>query len=667
MEVLTLGKMFYLKLAFMNLKKNRNAYIPYMFACVGMIFTFFLFMVMSDGKGLKNVPQHASLVMMFDLGKIIISIFAVIFIFYANGFLMKRRKKEIGLYGILGLEKRHVAIVMFFETIFTGFTSIVIALLAGGVFGNIFFLLLMKLTKVASGSKFEVSAGTIISTIIFFLIVYLATLVWNFIQVKTTKPVELLKGEQLAQKERKSSLILAIIGFGCLGAGYFIAIRVENPLEALYQFFIAVILVIVGTIYTFRAGSIVVLRALKKNKNFYYKTNNFISISGMIHRMKQNAAGLANICILSTMVLVTISTTIALYIGQEVMTQQRNPYDNTIEFKKDAITSEDLQKKVLEVADKNHVKVEDYVDLNILHTAAKYEDDAFMAYDDEISSSTMMNLYDIELFTIDEYNRMENKNETLQQGEILFYQVKDEFHKDTLKIGTKEYTVKEYLDSSKLDLNKDSFSKNKLYVIADNEDTIKAMANELGRSGYTGIQNEIEFGAFWNVEGANDNRLNYANEIHDILLDLPDASSFTNIDLDRQMGYSIFGGLLFLGLFLGLIFLLAMVLIIYFKQISEGFEDRKRYEILSKVGLDQKSVKKTINKQIIQVFFLPLLGAIVHVAFAFKMITRMLLIFELTDTTLIFLCTLGTIGLFVVIYVLVFFLTAKAYYRIVRR
>ncbi|HEX3077109.1 MAG TPA: ABC transporter permease [Lachnospiraceae bacterium] len=659
--------MFYLKLAFMNLKKNRNAYIPYMFACVGMIFTFFLFMVMSEGKGLRNVPQHASLVMMFDLGKIIISIFAVIFIFYANGFLMKRRKKEIGLYGILGLEKRHVAIVMFFETIFTGFTSIIISLLAGGVFGNIFFLLLMKLTKVASGSRFEVSAGTIVSTVVFFLIVYLATLIWNFIQVKTTKPVELLKGEQLAQKERKSSLLLAIIGFGCLGAGYFIAIRVENPLEALYQFFIAVILVIIGTIYTFRAGSIVVLRALKKNKNFYYKTNNFISISGMIHRMKQNAAGLANICILSTMVLVTISTTIALYIGQEVMTQQRNPYDNTIEFKKDAITSEDLQKKVLEVAEKNHVNVEDYVDLNILHTAAKYEDDAFMAYNDEIVSSTMMNLYDIELFTIDEYNRMENKNETLQQGEILFYQVKDEFHKDTLKIGTKEYIVKEYLDSSKLDLNKDSFSKNKLYVIADNEDTIKAMANELGRSGYTGIQNEIEFGAFWNVEGANDNRLNYANEIHDVLLDLPEANSFTNIDLDRQTGYSIFGGLLFLGLFLGLIFLLAMVLIIYFKQISEGFEDRKRYEILSKVGLDQKSVKKTINKQIIQVFFLPLLGAIVHVAFAFKMITRMLLIFELTDTTLIFLCTLGTIGLFVVIYVLVFFLTAKAYYRIVRR
>jgi putative ABC transport system permease protein len=667
MGVLTLGKSFYLKLAVTNLKKNRNAYIPYILAGIGMVFTYVLFLLISEGDGINNLTGGATLQAMFMMGTVIISIFSIIFIFYSNSFLMKRRKKEIALYGILGLEKKHVGIVMLYESLICALISIIGGIILGVVFGKMFFLLLMKITRIAEGSKFIIKGSIFIKTFIFFMVVYLVTLLWNQIQVRLSKPIELLKGEEIGQKEKRSTVLLAIIGLGLLGTGYYLAITIENAIAAISVFFIAVLLVIGGTYYTFRAGSIVVLKLLKKNKKYYYKTDHFITVSGMIHRMKQNATGLSNICILSTMVLVTLSTTIALYVGQENIIAKGNPTDYVISMKEDSVDPSQLKDLVYEVAKKHDVTVEDYMDICIQDSIVDYNNGTMKAVDDNSLFSAQYQYDGVTFIPLKEYNRLTGKSENLKENEILMSISNRKFSDEKVNIVDKTYLVKGGCDDLDIKNSVDIGAEDNIYIVIDKEEDILDCMKKLSNGHKSVNSDEMQYTVFFDSKGKTDNRIACANNIREETYNLAKGRYFSNIDIDREDSYKLFGGLVFLGFFLGIVFLLAMVMIIYFKQISEGFEDRKRYEILNKVGLDKKDVKKTINKQIIQVFFLPLVGAIIHVAFAFKMITKMLLIFNLTDKTLILGCTLLTIAIFIVIYVLVFKLTAKAYYRIVNR
>lgn len=667
MEVLTLGKSFYLKLAVTNLKKNRNAYIPYILAGMGMVFTYVLFLLISEGRGITNIVGADTLKVMFEMGAQVISIFSVIFIFYANGFLMKRRKKEIALYGILGLERKHVGLVMLYESLISGLISVTGGILLGLVFGKLFFMFLMKITRIAEGSKLIINSNVFIKTFLFFMAVYLVTLLWNQLQVRLSKPIELLKGEEIGQKEKRSTPILAIIGLGLLATGYYMALNIVNPLAAINTFFIAVLLVMAGTYYTFRAGSIVVLKLLKKNKKYYYQTNHFITVSGMIHRMKQNATGLANICILSTMVLITVSTTIALFVGQEKMIAERNPTDYSISMEAGAASPIEIKDAVYEVAQKHNVAIKNYKDIRILGTIVSYNGGTIKGVDrDEILGSNFK-YYTVIFTSIEEYNKMTGKNVNLEENEVLMSFANHKSKKENITILDETYTVKDDCDDIGLNMSLDVTSYDNIYLVLKNEEYILDIANKVTEEFKTSSHDGMEYYVYFDAEGTYEDRIACAGEIKEVTYAIAKERNFTNIDLDKEDCYKIFGGLVFLGFFLGIIFLLAMVMIIYFKQISEGFEDRKRYEILDKVGLDKKDVKKTINKQIIQVFFLLLLGAIVHVGFAFKMITKMLLIFNLTDTTLILGCTLVTIVLFAIIYIVVFKMTAKAYYRIVNR
>lgn len=661
-----MGNTFYLKLALTNLKKNRNAYIPYILAGIGMVFTYVLFLLISRGKGITNIAGADTLQVMFQMGSVIISIFSVIFIFYANSFLMKRRKKEIALYGILGLERRHVAIVMFFESIIAGLASILGGIVLGVVFGKLFFMMLMKLTNIAEGSKFIIDIGAFVEAAVFFLIVYCVTLLWNLFQIRMSKPVELLKGEEVGQKEKRSTLLLAIIGIGMLGAGYYIALSVVNPLLALSKFFVAVLLVIIGTYYSFRAGSIVVLKLLKKNKKYYYQTDHFITVSGMLHRMKQNATGLANICILSTMVLVTLSTTIALYVGEAKIVKDRNPMDYYLDFTPSKADPSKLEKMIQELADKNDVTVNDYTGIQMKSELVTSTKEGYQALSRDQLYSNNFGYYSMILLPLAEYNKCTNQDITLSDGEILL-SADDRKRNETVMIGNYEYQIKGECKRGDLKFGKDFSSLGDCIVVVPDEEELIKLVNDLGKESDKTSDKTVDYVIRFNVDGELSDRIACANEIKRATYEIDAKRDFMNIDLDRIDSYRIFGGLAFLGFFLGIVFLLAMVLIIYFKQISEGFEDRKRYEILNKVGLDQKDVKRTINKQIIQVFFLPLLGAVIHVAFAFKMITKLLLIFNLTDTGLIVMCTVGAILVFTLIYVFVFKMTAKAYYRIINR
>lgn len=665
MGVLTLGKSFYRKLAVTNLKKNRNAYIPYVLGGMGMVFTYVLFLLISESNGITNVVGDSQLQVMFQMGAVVISIFSVVFIFYANGFLMKRRKKEIALYGILGLERKHVCLVMLYESVISGLISIIGGIVLGLVFGKMFFMFLMKMTRIAEGSKLIINSSVFIKTFLFFMAVYLVTLLWNQLQVRLSKPIELLKGEEIGQKEKRSTPILAIIGLGLLAAGYYMAIKVENPLAALNKFFIAVLLVIAGTYYTFRAGSIVILKLLKKNKRYYYQTNNFITISGMIHRMKQNATGLANICILSTMVLVTVSTTIALFVGQEKIIAERNPADYALSMEEGTVDPIQLKDAIYEVAQKHNVIIKDYTDICIKGVIVSYDDGTLRGVDTAEILGSDFNYYTAILIPLEEYNNSTGKNVILEENEVLMSFATSKSVSENVKVLDESYTVKGACDDIDIKISNDVSAYDTIYMVLNDEQHILDIVKEVNKGFTTSPNDEMEYNVYFDAEGETDNRIACANEIKDVTYKIAKGRYFTNIDLDKEDGYKVYGGLVFLGFFLGVIFLLAMVMIIYFKQISEGFEDRKRYEILNKVGLDKKDVKKTINKQIIQVFFLPLLGAIIHVAFAFNMITKLLLMFSLTDTTLIFFCTLVTIVIFAVIYVFVFKMTAKAYYRIV--
>lgn len=667
MGVLILGKSFYLKLAVTNLKKNRNAYIPYILAGMGMVFTYVLFLLLSEGKGITNVVGAETLQIMFEMGAAVISIFSVIFIFYANGFLMKRRKKEIALYGILGLERKHVGLVMLYESLIAGLISVISGMVLGLLFGKLFFMLLMKITRIAEGSKFIIDTSVFTKTFLFFMAVYLATLLWNQLQVRLSKPIELLKGEEIGQKEKRSTPILAIIGLGLLAAGYYMALNIVNPLAAINRFFIAVLLVITGTYYTFRAGSIVILKLLKKNKRYYYQTNHFITVSGMIHRMKQNATGLANICILSTMVLVTLSTTIALFVGQEKMIEESNPTDYYLNMEEGTVSQVELKEAVYEVAQKHNVTISNYKDIRIKGAIASYSDGTIKGVDREIMLGSNSKYYSVIFIPLTEYNKLTGKNVNLEENEVLMSFAIHKSTKKNVKVLEENYTVKGACDDIGINMGQDVTAYDSIYMVFKNENRILDIVMKMSEEFTTNSHDMLEYNVYFDAEGEYEDRIACAGEMKEVTYNMVKGRYFTNIDLSKEDGYKLFGGLVFLGFFLGIIFLLAMVMIIYFKQISEGFEDRKRFEILNKVGLDKKDVKKTINKQIIQVFFLPLLGSIIHVAFAFKMITKLLLIFNLSDTSLIFYCTMITIAIFAVIYIFVFKMTAKAYYRIVNR
>lgn len=664
MEVLTLGKFFYSKLALSNLRRNKNAYVPYILACIGIVFTYFLFCLIGRNDGMKNLNGRDALAMIFSFGEVVVGIFSVIFILYANSFLMKRRKKEIGLYGILGLEKRHVSYVMFYETLFMGFFSISIGLIFGVVFGKLVFLGLMKILNTAGDSTFQLSISAFIKTIVFFSIIFGATLVLNYISVHVTNPIALLKGEEQGEKEPKTKIITAILGLILLGIGYYMALTVNSSIAAINEFFIAVLFVIGGTYFIFTAGSIALLKILKRNKNFYYKPKNFISISSMIYRMKQNAAGLATICILSTMVLVTASTTIALYAGEEEILRVMSPFDITVTAESKEI-DEDFLNQVKGKAKEHNVTVTSQTVFSYKESGGMLKENVYDEMDREKYSMEDLENYSctITYITIDEYNKIANLSKTLNKNEIILVNPSYDYKYDNLTIGDVNLAIKERNIFDGLVMNTQGYYKS-MYVVLNKEDFTN-VEKELLKIDSKNYDNIEKSSIYQNLKGNEKNRIKYAEDLENLVKNFEGSKDVDSIDINRGQSFQIYGGLLFIGVFLSLLFLLATVLIIYFKQVSEGFNDRKRFIILRKVGMDEKSIKQTINKQIIMVFFLPLIGAIVHIAFAFKMICSMLKMFYLTNTDLFLQCTVGVIVIFSVIYATVYLTTAKVYFKVV--
>lgn len=662
---------FYSKFAAGNIKKNSKTYIPYILTCIITVAMFYIIKSLSLNEEIDNMIGEETIRYTLELGSNITAVFAFIFLFYTNSFLLKRRKKEFGVLNILGMEKRHIAKVLAFESVYVTIISILCGFAIGILLDKAIYLLLTKILGADIVFGFYISPKAIVTTLILFAIIFLCIFLNSLRQIHLAKPIELLKGGNIGEKEPKSKWIMAVLGVICISVGYYIAVTSKNPVEALMLFFIAVILVILGTYLLFTAGSIAILKILRKNKRYYYKTKHFTTVSGMIYRMKQNAVGLANICILSTMVLVMVSSTSSLIIGMNDILETRYPYDITmyseLEGDKESREIEEIKQFIRDsnTEIKNEVEYE-YIDIWLEkdRNNFSYEPNANMNVD--LTKSSL-----ILLIPLDDYNNIYNTNITLEDDEILLYSETEDYEYSTLNLLDTEYKIKKQLKENEI-LKNGNAAANILdciqIIVKDREILKKIEKFEEENYGENFTKSTITklYGFDLNTDNAEKQQ-----EVYDKICDFAAEKEFegrVECRAEKRTSFiGLYGGLFFLGTFLGILFVMATILIIYYKQISEGYDDKDRFRIMQNVGMSHSEVKKSIHSQIMTVFFLPLIVAGIHTAFAFPIVKRILLMLNLTNTNLYIMCTIGCFAVFAVLYGIIYSLTAKTYYHIISR
>ena len=671
---------FYPKLAWGNIVRNRQFYVPYLLTLGGTAAAFYIIGALAGARDLPVMNRYIYLSMFMTFGLFVIAIFAVIFLGYTNSFLMKRRRKELGLYNVLGMGKRNIARMLGMETVYTALIGIGGGILAGLLLQKLVTLLLCRIMAFhGTGFSFYVSREGILTTIALFTLILLGNLLVNLIRVGRQSPMELMRSASAGEREPRSNWPLAILGILALGGGYGIAVFTDNAGMAFALYFPAVILVILGTYALFSAVSIVVLKALRKNKRYYYQTRHFIGVSGMLYRMRRNAVGLANICILSTMVLVMVSGTLALYLNSQQTLEKQFPAE--------------------------------------LSVAVRYQADQTPAFDGDAFSARLLAelrekdcpaeiLYSYRRFTLsmDEipggyFRRHEYQSQTKDinfltaaDAEAITGQQLTDFAPVTLRFpltaaaeqgngGADEYseiTVEaEKLTETVPAVGGAFVNINVPVWLAVKDDAAlqaawdtQAAAQRVRIPGSS--PNAMVFQTFCRLDTDPETQLTVERELDfGQGYSAAEVGSWERVDADSKESfmrdyYALNGGFFFLGLFLGFLFIMAAVLIIYYKQVSEGYEDRERYRIMRDVGLERKMVKESISSQILVVFFAPLLVAAIHVAFDFQLMLHLLTMFGLHEAGVTLLCTAGTFLVFAVIYGLVYLLTARTYYRIVQ-
>ena len=656
-------KLFYARLALDNIRKNARTYIPYILSCVFTVAMTYILYMLPEDPGLTGSRGEITIRSTLVLGSFVVTIFAVIFLFYTSSFLTKRRRKEFGLLNVLGMEKKHLAKMMFFETLFVGLFSAVVGLALGVALSKLVLLFLLKLLDfdVAFGLTFSLKAALI--TLFIFAAIFLLILLNNIRLVHFASPVELLRGDKVGEREPKAKWLLVLIGVLTLGTGYWMAVTIQNPLEALMFFFVAVVLVIIGTYCLFTAGSIAVLKLLKRNRHYYYQPEHFISVSGMMYRMKQNAVGLGNICILSTMVLVMLSATSTMFIGTESSLMGRYPREI-------AVQDWDLERR----GDVNAV-IDDWLADNgwTAENRIDYVKEEFSGllrdgkmifdYTSDFNSGELVTLSCVYL---EDFNRLTGRNDVLEPGQIYLFP----YDGDSIELLGLEF---ETLDPGDVDMMA-TFTGSYYGLYGDIITLVTpdmATLEELDRR-----QQEIYDSAASSI-------------IHQVAFDIAEPVDFENIfrqddlfsrlsedagvedvrvyvrEQERDYIYSMNGGLFFLGVFLGLLFIMATVLIMYYKQLSEGYDDKRNFSIMRKVGLEKAEIRRSVRSQVLIMFYLPLITACIHIAFAFPFIMRLLPLVGINDVGLFALCTLVSVVAFALIYAACYGLTARTYYRIV--
>ena len=680
-----MGKRLYPRLAAQSLRLNRRFFVPYILSLMGNVAAFYIMSALVSDPGVKDMTPgrsngYAYVQMMMTMGMFVALIFSAIFIFYINGFLMKQRKRELGLYNILGMGKGHIAVLMLLEGLYVGAIGIAGGLAVGLLLHKLVTLLLYRALDFAVPLGFYISWSGMAETALLFAGLIAATVLVNLVKVRVSRPIELLRGGSVGEREPKTRRLMTLLGVLTLGGGYYIAVRTRSGVEAIAFYFVAVILVIVGTYCLFTAVSIFILKALRRSKRFYYRTGPFISVSGMLYRMKQNAVGLANICILCTMVMVMISGTLSLWLGTEEISRRLYPSDLQIRVQYDLDEEAPFDPAALLSDAEGYINGEG-VAVTGERTMTTVSFGAGLDREGVFHTNTMadgiISVYSVDVLTAAAYADLTGENVSLRPDEVMVYGTDRstlEFRWDDRETGEENYpatdfqVVRTFRDSPWFT---PQISNQLCLIVAD--ESVLTELYQAQRAAYgAGEASLMEWYAYLDLDCSDEEALRLSDDYWEG--DPEDYGggrwlhmSWTASGQGRANLYGLAGGFLFLGLFLGFIFLMATVLIIYYKQISEGYEDKRRFEIMQKVGLSREEVRAAIRGQVLMVFFLPILVAAVHIAFDFNMVEKLLTLFYLHDTALTALCTLGTLLVFFLVYGVVYLLTARTYYKIVER
>lgn len=660
--------LFYPRLAWTGIKNNRRLYLPYILTCIGMVAMFYIMLSLSTGEFLDKMRGGTTLGTVLGLGAGVIGFFAVLFLFYTNSFLIRRRKKEFGLYNILGMGKRNIARVLFSETLILAAVSLVFGLILGAALSKLAELGLAYFVESDAGYNFTVYPTAMGYTVLLFVCIFLLLFFKSVWQVGLSNPVELLHSESVGEKPPKANWVFGVLGIVILAAAYYISVTIEQPVAALGWFFIAVLMVIAATYLLFIAGSVLLCRILQKNKRYYYKPNHFVSVSSMAYRMKRNGAGLASVCILITMVLVMIASTSCLYFGKNDVLRSQYPHDfnSTVDFDTlDEVTQENI--------DKTKAAIDAFMDKNggisfgicgkSDRVTGELRDGVFYMGDDVYDPEYSSFLYIIDLA---DYNRNTGSSYRLNDGEALVFASSRTYDHDTIRIeGGREYKVVKSDGTIDFIRDTDMLGFSAVYIVVPDfyssaEDLLQATEKQGVSQPWLQWRYQFDSPADYLTQ------LEIEEGIWDVIAQAHSGGyGLSSLAGARDDFYGSFGGLFFLGIMLSIVFIIAAVLIIYYKQVSEGYEDQSRFEIMQKVGMTKKDIRKSINSQMLTVFFLPLLFAIVHLGFAFPMINKLLLLFGLDNLGLLLLTAAISALVFALFYIIVYRVTSNAYYSIV--
>ena len=656
-------------MAFKGIIQNKTVYYPYLVVGAFSVFTYFIFSsILYNRELIEELPRAAYAWMLLAMGRGLLVVILIPFLYYANSFLVKRRSREFGLYSILGLEKRHIGMMLFSETVFIYMIVTGSGILFGSVLSKLFFLFLLRIIGLPLNVEFTFTWQAFKDTVSLFAVVFLINLGYGLFQVNRSKPVELLSGSKKGEKEPKRITVYGIIGAAALAFGYKISICSELNSMIFIDFFLAVFFVVIGTYLLFTSGSILLLRILKKNKKIYYKAQNFVTISGMLYRMKKNAAGLANICIFSTMVIITIICTITLYCGLDGITHHDYPYDVSADYGAGDVKRENVEKKVSELEEKYGLKMQridiyDFRQFSCSKCGNQFEQ--------KLPDSSFEDIYRITFLTLENYNGIENEHKTLGDGEVLILATGEDFGYDSVGFMGMEMSVAEEIRSlfPFPKAGRSDFGAEYIIVVKDEmarDVCVKAFAEENGITDMEGFLNDNCQKVGVVLEGKDELKQDFGDELLGWMQGQKGFTSYQNGLKEREEIETMYGGLLFIGLIFGTVFFTCLLLIMYYKQISEGYEDQESFAIMQKVGMSDKEIKGTIHRQILLVFLLPLAGALWHTWAGMFMVNNLMAALGLFDDFLMITGAVLVSMFFAFAYGISYAVTAKTYYKIVR-
>ena len=652
--------------------RNGNVYFPYLIAGIFSVFTYFVFTSILHNDIIKVLPRSSYAWMMLYMGKGILSLILILFLVYANSFLVKRRQKEFGLYHILGLEKKHIGIMLFFETILLYAGAVAGGVLFGMVLSKLLFLMLLRMCNLSVEVSFVFYPVAFRETIVYFLWVFGVNFAVWLLQVGKARPIELMSGSKKGEKEPRFLPVYALAGVAALAFGYYCSVTSKLDSMIFLNFVLAVSLVIVGTYLLFASGSIAFLKWMKGRKKFYYKPGNFVTISGMLYRMKKNAAGLSNICIFSTMVIITLICTVSLHLGMDSLVHFVHPYDMTVLYGEEKAAEEEVAQEIAALEEKYGLAAKRVDIYDRMRLAVRKEGDRFVMRQDNGGFSDRAEDYKLEIITTPEYERIENRPADLQDNEVLLHCSGRDYGYDSVDFMGVKLQVKEELTSffpyPKAADN--AFGACYVMVVKDRqvqEQCVRAWAEA---NGVTEMESFLEsdyrfIGIVLAGEDAQKNA--FLGEFAQWCQSRPGFFDLTDNVEGRRDLRTMYGALLFLGILFGLIFFMCLILIMYYKQITEGYEDRNSFDIMQKVGMSDREIRGTVRRQILMVFGLPLAGAVMHTAAGMVMVKGLMgAAVSFFRADLLFWCTVGVIIVFMAVYGVSYTMTAKTYYRIVR-